>query len=29
MTRDWETSMPFIPAKILILFGQKMAIAAM
>jgi hypothetical protein len=29
MTRDWLTSMPFMPARMLIEFGQKMAKAAM
>lgn len=29
MTRDWETSMPLMPARMLMLLGQKMAMAAM
>lgn len=29
MMRDWETSIPFIPARMLILLGQKMAMLAM
>lgn len=29
MTIDWETSIPLIPARMLILLGQKMAMAAM
>jgi len=29
MTRDWETSMPFMPARMLMLLGQKMATLAM
>jgi hypothetical protein len=29
ITRDCETSIPFIPAKMLMLFGQKMAMPAM
>lgn len=29
ITSDWLTSIPLIPATILILFGQKMAIPAM
>lgn len=29
MTRDCETSIPFIPAKMFMLLGQKIAMAAM
>ena len=29
MMRDWETSMPLMPARMLMLLGQKMAIEAM